>query len=70
MHYGYGGAQMGWIWWLFCTAAIVVIVWAVARVALGPRGSGDSPEIVLKRRYAKGEIDRETYERMLAELRK
>ncbi len=32
-------------------------------------GSSESPEQVLKRRYAKGEIDHATYQRMLTELK-
>ncbi len=35
------------------------------------RGSAqESPELVLKRRYADGEMDRETYEPMIENLRK
>ncbi|MEO8520182.1 MAG: SHOCT domain-containing protein [Acidobacteriota bacterium] len=34
-----------------------------------PRGE-DSPEAILKRRYAHGDVDREEYERRLADLRK
>ena len=30
----------------------------------------ESPELILKRRYAKGEIDHDAYERMLADLKK
>jgi uncharacterized membrane protein len=29
---------------------------------------GESPEEIVKRRYAEGEIDRETYERMVGDL--
>ena len=33
-------------------------------------GGEDSPEAILKRRYASGEVDREEYERKLTDLRK
>jgi uncharacterized membrane protein len=37
----------------------------------GPSSNpSQSPEQILKRRYAKGELDQQTYERMLGELRK
>lgn len=36
----------------------------------GPKnGSSESPEQILERPYAKGEIDRATYQRMLTELK-
>jgi uncharacterized membrane protein len=47
-------------------------MWAIARAA-GTPGSGrgeDSPETILKRRYARGEIDRDEYEHRLNDLRK
>jgi len=65
---------MGWmaIGWLIGIALVFVLVWALARgLPFGPGGgAGESPEQILKRRYARGEIDRETYERMLEDLKK
>lgn len=63
------------------TLAIVVIglaLWAVARGRTsggGPGGSGGPPgedraEAVLRERYARGEIDEETYRQRLDELRR
>jgi putative membrane protein len=70
---GYGGA-MGWmwLWWIVGLAVLVLFMWAIARAA-GTPGSGrgeDSPETILKRRYARGEIDRDEYEHRLNDLRK
>jgi putative membrane protein len=63
---------MGWmgLWWLIGIALVVVLVRVllVPRGWLGPRGDGESPEQILKRRYAAGEIDRDTYERMRRDL--
>jgi putative membrane protein len=65
---------MGWMWpwWIMGLGLLGLVVWAVARAAGGsfpPRGE-DSPETILKSRYARGEVDREEYERRLTDLRK
>ncbi len=72
MHWWNGGGHMGWmaIWWILGAALIAAIAWALARSALGPGSASDSPEAILKRRYAKDEIDQQTYDRMLGELRR
>jgi len=54
---------MGWmaIWWVLGTVLIAALVWALLKSTRGPAsGPSESPEDILKRRYAKGEIDRET----------
>lgn len=70
---GYG-EHMAWmgLWWIGGLALLVLLVWAIVRAAgssAAPRGE-DSPEAILKRRYARGEVDREEYERRLTDLRK
>ena len=62
---------MGWmaIWWILGPVLVALLVWAVLKSGRGPNGSPESPEQVLKRRYARGEIDRETYLRMLSDLK-
>jgi putative membrane protein len=65
---------MGWwmaLWWV---AGIIVLLLLVRLVA-GPAGassprSDETPEQILKRRYAKGEIEREEYQRRLEDLRR
>ena len=68
----YGG-HMAWmsVWWLGGLALLFLVVWAIVR-ASAPWGSveQDSPEAILKRRYARGEVDRDEYDRRLADLRK
>ena len=65
-----GSWHMGWmtIVWLVPLALIGVVIWAALRRGPGPSGPAEAPEAILKRRYAKGEIDRETYQRMLSDL--
>lgn len=48
-------------WILLITGVVVIIGWLL-------RGKADSPLEILRRRYARGEIDRETYTRMRREL--
>jgi putative membrane protein len=66
---GWYGNGMGLGAWLFMgtfwVALLVLIVWLVVRLLpAGNRpagGSVDSPEDILDRRFARGEIDEETY---------
>ena len=67
----------GWWWalnWLVAVAVVVAVVWLLYRVARGRgwlgEGEEPSPEEIVRRRYARGEIDRETYERMLEDPRR
>ena len=64
----FGGGFM-WIFWILL---FVVIVWAV-KASTGnssdnKSSSVDGPIDILKKRYARGEIDEEEYKRRLKEL--
>lgn len=68
------GMHMGgmWLWWVVGLGVLLAVVWAMARAAgaaPGPRPD-ESPETILKSRYARGEIGREEYERALTDLRR
>lgn len=77
---GYGwGMGGGWIaMTVFWVALMTLFIWLVTRVLAdrddrndgGRRGfpPTESPEEVLDRRYATGELDLETYQRMRANL--
>ena len=70
MHGWDGFFHWGWmgVWSLVGLVLVAGVLWALIRPA--HRASGPaSPEDTLKRRYARGEIDEETYERMLTRLR-
>jgi len=61
------------LWWLIGIALIGAFAWWFARASGSPGGAprdDASPETILKQRYARGEIDREEYERRLSDLRK
>lgn len=66
--------SMGW-WmpfgWVLGLAVLILFVWIIARTAGGFSGRAeDAPEQILKRRYARGEIDREEYDRRLTDIRR
>ncbi len=59
-----------WIFWiLIIIAAAFVIRWVVV-ASRGAGGSRETPEQILKRRYASGEIDKTEYGCMLMDLRR
>ena len=74
MGWGWGMGAGGWIAMvIFWVAVLALIIWAVMRVfpAGGGRGSApraETPQEILDRRFASGEIDSETYRAMRAAL--
>ena len=56
------------MWWLIGSALVVLLVWASLAVLRGTGRFGQSAREVLDCRYAAGEIDRETYQRMLIDI--
>lgn len=78
---GWYGGGMGWGGWLmmglFWLLLLAVIVFAVVRLLPGSGPSGphrestpgrESPEEILDRRFAQGEIDVETYQQQRTAL--
>ncbi|WP_448072442.1 SHOCT domain-containing protein [Georgenia yuyongxinii] len=74
MGWGWGMGAGGWIAMVvFWVAVLALIVWAVMRVfpAGGSRRSApraETPQEILDRRFASGEIDSETYRAMRTAL--
>lgn len=72
--FGHMGVGLGgWGVWLFWLVLIALAVVLLVRLLMPARGgtvgrSPDSPVDILKRRYARGEIRKEEYERKLADL--
>lgn len=82
MGYGFGMGAGGWIAMaVFWIAVIALVVWLVVRAFPSSRrdeavmggypgvAQGETPEQLLDRRFAAGEIDVATYESMRATLR-
>lgn len=62
---GFGGGFM-WIIWVILIAVVIGLVAVVSRQ--NRSSDSPSPREILDRRYARGEIDHATYERMKKEL--
>lgn len=72
MHWWYGYGHMAWmgVWWVLSALFLSALAWAFFNATRGAGSSRvDSAEDILRRRYANGELDRETYLRMLEDLR-
>ncbi len=52
-------------WILVIAGTVLVIKWLMDR---GKDGENEAPLDILKKRYARGEIDRETFERMKRDI--
>jgi putative membrane protein len=57
-------------WWILILAVIIGIIGLAMASSRRASSSREGPEETVKRRYANGEIDRDTYEQMLADLRR
>ncbi len=70
-HGGWGWPMVvgGLFWIVILVALVVLIVRVLPRLGAGAPSVGRAEEI-LKERYARGEIDREIYERMLTDVRR
>lgn len=66
-----GGMLLGWLVPLLVLAGLtVLVVWAIRKLS-GDRDSGSPEDDALRtarRRYARGEIDREEFERLREDL--
>ena len=67
--------MMGGMWllpilfWILIIAGVVLIVrWLTVRDGQGKVSPAESPLYILKTRYAKGEIDKETFETMKRDI--
>jgi len=69
MHTGWFGMGWMWIFWLFVIVGGIALVATLARNSAN-RPTAPGPEEVVKQRYARGEIDRQEYERKLEDLRR
>ena len=68
-HFFFWGGGFMWIFWILVLAGIIFFILNMSRGNNGRTpGDNDSPLEILKKRYARGEIDTEEYEQRRREL--
>lgn len=71
---GYGMGVMGWLlmllfWGLIIVGVVLLVRWLWGQGRPGPEGViADPPLEILKRRYARGEVSKEEFDRMKKDL--
>lgn len=60
--------SMALLWALLLAGLVVLIRWAAARTPATAGAAVESPLDILKKRYARGEIGRDEYERLKQDL--
>ncbi|MFA5180449.1 MAG: SHOCT domain-containing protein [Syntrophales bacterium] len=64
MHGGFGGIFM----WIIFIVLIGLLIYLLARGVKGGARTSESPVEILKKRYARGEITKEDFERMRKDI--
>ena len=67
MYYGHGGVFM-WLLFLALVAVVIFLVVRTSKLSGQAQPPAETPLDILKKRYAKGEITKEEYDRMKNEL--
>ena len=69
---GYGYSYWGFwnvIWLLFWIGIIVLAIWIIYKFIIKKESVSETPINILKKRYAKGEINKKQFEEMKKELK-
>jgi putative membrane protein len=68
-NHGFMGGGFMWVFWLAVVVGIIFLVkWIIEQGRQSAQSTDSNPLDILKRRYARGEIDKEEYERKWKDL--
>ena len=68
-NHGFMGAEFMWIFWIALIVSIIFLLkWIVQQGKQIESSANGNPINILKRRYARGEIDKEEYEQKKKDL--
>lgn len=64
MHYGFGGV----LTWLLVAAVVAVVIFLIVKGSKAGGESEETPLEILKKRYAKGEISKQEFEKIKKDI--
>jgi putative membrane protein len=68
-NHGFMGGGFMWVFWIAVVVGIIFLVkWIIEQGRQSAQDTDSNPLDILKRRYARGEIDKEEYERKWKDL--
>ncbi len=68
-NHGFMGAEFMWIFWILVIVGLVILIkWSVQQNKPVESRANESSLEILKKRYARGEIDKEEYEQKKKDL--
>jgi len=68
-NHGFMGGGFMWVFWIAVVVGIIFLVkWIIEQGRQSAQSTDSNPLDILKRRYARGEIDKEEYERKWKDL--
>jgi len=62
MMWGYGGFFMLFFWGILITGLVLLVRWLIQQSRSASPNQGETPIAILKKRYARGEIDNDEFE--------
>ena len=65
---GFGALMMLAFWGVLIVGLVLLVRWLSGALVHGVGAAAETPREILKRRYARGEIDQPTFERMLRDI--
>lgn len=67
MYFGYGGGFM-WVLFIVVIGVLIYLLIQIIKIKENAGGVGESPIDILKKRYAKGELTKDEFDRMKKDL--
>ncbi len=68
LNYGYANSSWNIFWIVFLAAVICLIAWIIYRLSISKKISSETPSSILQKRFARGEITKNQFDKIKKEL--